>query len=67
MSFLACSVQATTARFGGTDLPMEEVTAEIMKKQMTDQEWNKVIISIYIFSNLNILFLNMQRLFTKGL
>lgn len=42
MSFLACSVQATTARFGGTDLPMSEVTAEDMKKQMTDAEWNKV-------------------------
>lgn len=42
MSFLACSVQATTSRFGGTDLPMSEVTAEDMKKQMTDAEWNKV-------------------------
>uniref|UniRef100_A0A0K8V2U0 DNA replication licensing factor MCM6 n=1 Tax=Bactrocera latifrons TaxID=174628 RepID=A0A0K8V2U0_BACLA len=42
MSFLACSVQTTTARFGGTDLPMSEVTAEDMKKQMTDAEWNKV-------------------------
>lgn len=42
MAFLACSVQATTARFGGTDLPMSEVTAEDMKKQMTDAEWNKV-------------------------
>lgn len=42
MAFLACSVQATTTRFGGTDLPMSEVTAEDMKKQMTDAEWNKV-------------------------
>lgn len=42
MAFLACSVQATNARFGGTDLPMNEVTAEDMKKQMTDAEWNKV-------------------------
>ncbi|KAJ6648319.1 DNA replication licensing factor Mcm6 [Pseudolycoriella hygida] len=42
MSFLACSVQATTSRFGGTDLPMSEVTAEDMKNQMTDAEWNKV-------------------------
>ena len=53
MSFLACNVQATTSRFGGTDLPMSEVTAEDMKKQMTDAEWNKVIyylvlIKIYI-------------------
>lgn len=42
MAFLACSVQATTARFGGTDLPMSEVTAEDMKNQMTNEEWNKV-------------------------
>lgn len=42
MAFLACSVQATTTRFGGTDLPMSEVTVEDMKKQMTDAEWNKV-------------------------
>lgn len=42
MAFLACSIQATTARFGGTDLPMSEVTAEDMKKQMTDAEWNKI-------------------------
>ncbi|EAT35274.1 AAEL012546-PA [Aedes aegypti] len=42
MAFLACSVQATSSRFGGTDLPMSEVTAEDMKKHMTDAEWNKV-------------------------
>lgn len=42
MSFLACSVQVTTSRFGGTDKPMSEVTAEDMKAQMTDAEWNKV-------------------------
>ncbi|XP_055385903.1 DNA replication licensing factor Mcm6 [Condylostylus longicornis] len=42
MAFLACSVHVTTSRFGGTDLPMNEVTAEDMKKQMTDAEWNRV-------------------------
>lgn len=42
MAFLACSVQATTSRFGGTDLPMSDVTAEDMKNQMTTEEWNKV-------------------------
>ncbi|KFB48120.1 DNA replication licensing factor Mcm6 [Anopheles sinensis] len=42
MAFLACSVQVTSSRFGGTDLPMSEVTAEDMKKHMTDAEWNKV-------------------------
>lgn len=42
MAFLACSVQATTSRFGGTELPMSEVTIEDMKKQMTDEEWNKI-------------------------
>lgn len=42
MAFLACSVQATTSRFGGTDLPMSEITAEDMKSRMTEDEWNKV-------------------------
>ncbi|XP_050077011.1 DNA replication licensing factor Mcm6 [Anopheles maculipalpis] len=42
MAFLACSVQVTSSRFGGTDLPMSEVTAEDMKKHMTDAEWKKV-------------------------
>ncbi|KAJ8891321.1 hypothetical protein PR048_010837 [Dryococelus australis] len=42
LAFLACSVQATNPRFGGSDLMMEEVTAEMMKEQMTDVEWNKV-------------------------
>uniref|UniRef100_T1GT34 DNA helicase n=1 Tax=Megaselia scalaris TaxID=36166 RepID=T1GT34_MEGSC len=55
MAFLACSVQATTSRFGGTDLPMSEVTSEDMKKQMTDAEWNKVYEMSkdrYIYDNL---------------
>lgn len=42
MAFLACSVQATTSRFGGSDVPMSEVTAEDMKARMTEDEWNKV-------------------------
>lgn len=42
MAFLACSVQATTSRFGGSDVPMNEVTAEDMKARMTEDEWNKV-------------------------
>lgn len=42
MAFLACSVQPTTSRFGGTDLPMSEVTADDMKNRMTEDEWNKV-------------------------
>lgn len=41
-AFLACSVQPTSVRFGGAELPMDEITAEDMKKQMTDGEWNKV-------------------------
>lgn len=42
MAFMACSVQATTSRFGGTDLPMDQVTVEDMKRQMSDEEWKKV-------------------------
>jgi DNA replication licensing factor MCM6 len=35
---VVCSV----FQFGGGELLMEEVTAEMMKQQMTDAEWNKV-------------------------
>nr|QIC49966.1 zygotic DNA replication licensing factor Mcm6 [Actinia equina] len=41
MAFLACSVQSTNPRFGGKDLD-EDMTAESIKKQMTEQEWQKV-------------------------
>lgn len=40
MSFLACSVQNSNPRFGGIDLQGEEITPEIMRKQMTEGEWN---------------------------
>ncbi|XP_020903772.1 zygotic DNA replication licensing factor mcm6 isoform X2 [Exaiptasia diaphana] len=42
MAFLACSVQSTNPRFGGKDLDDEDMTAESIKKQMTEQEWHKV-------------------------
>lgn len=29
-------------QFGGTDIPVEEITHEIMKKQMSDAEWNRI-------------------------
>eukprot|EP00112_Aurelia_sp_Birch-Aquarium-sp1_P012776 Seg2690.3 transcript_id=Seg2690.3/GoldUCD/mRNA.D3Y31 product="Zygotic DNA replication licensing factor mcm6-B" protein_id=Seg2690.3/GoldUCD/D3Y31 len=42
MAFLACSVTSTSPRFGGKDVSEEEMTAEAIKKQMTEQEWRKV-------------------------
>lgn len=39
MAFLACSVQPTTPKFGGIEMPLGEITPEIMKQQMTDGEW----------------------------
>lgn len=39
MAFLACSVQATNPRFGGLDIPLDEITPEMMKRQMTEGEW----------------------------
>lgn len=39
MVFLACSVQPTSPRLGGIEMPLEEITPEIMKRQMTDGEW----------------------------
>ncbi|CAG9814788.1 unnamed protein product [Phaedon cochleariae] len=38
-AFLACGTQPTNPRFGGIEMPMGEMTAEIMKQQMTDGEW----------------------------
>lgn len=43
MVFLSCSVTPSNARFGGSgELLMEELTPEIMKKNMTDAEWTKI-------------------------
>lgn len=39
MAFLACSVQPTNPKFGGIEIPLGEITPEIMKQQMTDGEW----------------------------
>ncbi|XP_012558952.2 zygotic DNA replication licensing factor mcm6-B isoform X1 [Hydra vulgaris] len=42
LAFLACSVTPTNPRFGGKDLSAEDMTAEAIKKQMTEQEWHKI-------------------------
>ncbi|XP_014288658.1 DNA replication licensing factor Mcm6 [Halyomorpha halys] len=43
LAFLACSVTPTIPRFGGSgELLMEEVTPEIMRKNMTEAEWTKI-------------------------
>lgn len=42
MAFLACNVSSTNPRYGGRDMRDEEMTAETIKKQMTDDEWQKV-------------------------
>lgn len=42
MAFLACSIQATKSVFGGTELSLDEITPEDMKKQMTDDQWMRV-------------------------
>lgn len=39
MAFLACSVQSTNPKFGGIEMPLNEITPEIMKQQMGDGEW----------------------------
>ncbi|KAK9747350.1 MCM N-terminal domain [Popillia japonica] len=39
IAFLACSVQPTNPRFGGIEMPLEDITPEMMKKQMTEGEW----------------------------
>ncbi|KAF7388363.1 hypothetical protein HZH68_012305 [Vespula germanica] len=42
IAFLACSITATSLRFGGTEMIMEEISQEMMKKQMTEAEWNRI-------------------------
>ncbi|KAJ8917378.1 hypothetical protein NQ315_002402 [Exocentrus adspersus] len=39
VAFLACSVQPTNPKFGGIEMPLGEITPEIMKQQMTEGEW----------------------------
>lgn len=41
-AFLACSVTPTTFRFGGTETNMEEISQEMMKKRMSEAEWNRI-------------------------
>ncbi|XP_023245921.1 DNA replication licensing factor Mcm6 isoform X2 [Copidosoma floridanum] len=44
MAFLCCSVAPTSLRFGGMslDIGLDELSPELMKKQMTNEEWNKI-------------------------
>ncbi|XP_054452060.1 DNA replication licensing factor MCM6 [Anoplopoma fimbria] len=42
LAFLACYVAPTNPRFGGKELRDEEQTAESIKSQMTEKEWEKV-------------------------
>ncbi|RXG70679.1 DNA replication licensing factor MCM6 [Armadillidium vulgare] len=42
MAFLACSITQTNPKFGGKELVGEEMTAESLKRQMTDIEWNRI-------------------------
>ncbi|XP_046846761.1 DNA replication licensing factor MCM6-like [Xenia sp. Carnegie-2017] len=41
LAFLACSVESTNPRFGGKDIE-GEMTAETIKKQMTEHEWETI-------------------------
>ncbi|XP_070536303.1 zygotic DNA replication licensing factor mcm6-like [Ptychodera flava] len=42
LAFLACNVEPTNPKFGGKDMRGDDLTAESIKKQMTEQEWQKV-------------------------
>lgn len=42
MAFLSCSITPTNPKFGGKEIRGEDLTAETIKQQMTDVEWNKV-------------------------
>jgi len=42
MAFLGCNVESTNSRFGGVDFREGDVTAEMIKEQMTEEEWQKI-------------------------
>ncbi|XKL61051.1 hypothetical protein PGB90_008108 [Kerria lacca] len=42
LAFLACSAVPANPRFCGADLQGEVLTPELIRKQMTDAEWNKL-------------------------
>ena len=42
LAFLACNVTPVDAKFSGRDALGDEMTAERIKKQMTEHEWQKV-------------------------
>ncbi|XP_077993702.1 zygotic DNA replication licensing factor mcm6-B-like [Glandiceps talaboti] len=42
LAYLACNVEPTNPKFGGKDMRGDDLTAESIKKQMTEQEWQKV-------------------------
>lgn len=42
LAFLACTVTPSNSKLGGQTFREEELTAEAIKKQMTDEEWQAV-------------------------
>lgn len=42
LAFLACSVTSSKPRFGGREMSGDDVTAESIRKQMTDSEWQRI-------------------------
>uniref|UniRef100_T1IST8 DNA replication licensing factor MCM6 n=1 Tax=Strigamia maritima TaxID=126957 RepID=T1IST8_STRMM len=42
MAFLACAVVPTNPRFGGSNFRSDNMSAESIKKQMSEDEWQKV-------------------------
>ena len=39
---MGCNVESTNSRFGGVDFREGDVTAEMIKEQMTEEEWQKI-------------------------
>ncbi|XP_029829586.2 DNA replication licensing factor MCM6 [Ixodes scapularis] len=42
LAFLACTVEQTTPRLGGKAAAAEELSPEMMKKQLTPQQWDRI-------------------------
>ncbi|CAL8083199.1 unnamed protein product [Orchesella dallaii] len=55
LAFLACYIRPTNPRFAGKEWILDDITQESLRKQMSDEEWNKIFRMIndkHLFNNL---------------
>ncbi|ODM91352.1 Zygotic DNA replication licensing factor mcm6-A [Orchesella cincta] len=55
LAFLACFIRPTNPRFAGKEWILEDITQESLRKQMSEEEWNKIFRMIndkHLYKNL---------------